>query len=202
MTKPRFLAQCDCIVRYLAILGGYGFLILSLLIAFEVVARKLFNFSLQGVDEIGGYIMAAAVALGLSYALAQRAHTRIDMFVEQLPGRLPAAMHVLAQVSLAGFALFMAWRAAVTLNDSIGYQSVASTPLQTPLWIPQLAWNVGLFFFAFLATATAVHALILFFRQPDTVAAHYGSRTVRDELDDELEAIGARPQVGGGSSRD
>ncbi len=60
-------------VRALAIIGGYGFLVLSLLVAFEVIARKFFAFSLQGIDEIGGYVMAGAVSLGISYTLVHRA---------------------------------------------------------------------------------------------------------------------------------
>ena len=201
-TRPRFLTECDRIVRYLAIVGGYGFFVLSLLVAFEVVARKLFSFSLQGVDEIGGYVMAGAVALGLSYALVHRAHTRIDVFVEKLPSGLRPAVHVLAQVALAGFAAFMAWRAEFTLSESLDYQSVASTPLQTPLWIPQLVWTAGLAVFAFLAGATAIHAVILLARRPDQVAVHYGPRTVREELNDEMKAIGTPAgRAGDGSQR-
>jgi len=74
------------------------------------------------------------------------------MFVDRLPARLRPAFHAFAVVSLAAFGVFMAWRATVTLLETIEYQSVASTPLQTPLWIPQLVWNVGLIFFAGLAT--------------------------------------------------
>lgn len=178
-------------VRILAILGGYGFLVLSLLVAFEVVARKFFAFSLQGVDEIGGYVMAGSVAMGISHTLLQRSHTRIDMFIDRLPARLRPSFHAFAMVSLAAFGLFMAWRATTTLIDSIQYGSVASTPLQTPLWIPQLVWDVGLIFFAGLATVLAAHAVILAVRDPDRVMVLYGPRTVREEVKDEVAVLEA-----------
>lgn len=177
------------LVRALAIAGGYGFLGLSLLVAFEVIARKFFAFSLQGVDEIGGYVMAGAVAMGISYTLFHRAHTRIDMFVDRLPARLRPAFHALAMVALAVFGLFMAWRATVTLRETIDYQSVASTPLQTPLWIPQMIWDAGLLFFAGLATVLALHAVVLTVRNPAAVLALYGPRSVREEIDDEVAVL-------------
>lgn len=177
------------LVRALAIAGGYGFLGLSLLVAFEVIARKFFAFSLQGIDEIGGYVMAGAVAMGISYTLFHRAHTRIDMFVDRLPARLRPALHAFAMVALAVFGVFMAWRATTTLLDSIGYQSIASTPLQTPLWIPQLIWDAGLLFFAGLTTILALHAVVLVVRNPVAVMALYGPRTVREEIDDEVAVL-------------
>ena len=42
---------------FLSIIGGYVLLGLSFLIVFEV-QRKPIDFSLQGVDEIGGYVVA------------------------------------------------------------------------------------------------------------------------------------------------
>jgi hypothetical protein len=91
----------------------------------------------------------------------------------------------------------MAWRATTTLIDSISYGSVASTPLQTPLWIPQLVWDIGLIFFAILATVLAVHAVILAVRDPDGVMALYGPRTVREEVNDEVAVLEAsRGQMG------
>ena len=43
----------DAIERWLGTLFGLIFVALSLLVAVETVARKLFNFSLQGADELG-----------------------------------------------------------------------------------------------------------------------------------------------------
>ena len=177
--------------RILAIVGGYGFLVLSLLIAFEVLARKFFAFSLQGIDEIGGYIMAGAVALGISYTLVHRSHTRIDMFIDWLPMKLRPAFHAFAMVTLAAFGVFMAWRSTVVLIETIGYQSVASTPLQTPLWIPQLIWAAGLLFFAVLSTVLALHAVVLTVRNPGAVMVLYGPRTVREEVDAEVAVLEA-----------
>ena len=57
----------------------------------EMVTRKLFNFSLQGVDEIGGYTLAVTSALGLFvHAAGTRGHTRVDFLLSRLPAWLCA----------------------------------------------------------------------------------------------------------------
>ena len=44
------------VARFIAILCGYGILLLALAVTVEIVGRKLFAFSLQGIDDIaGGY---------------------------------------------------------------------------------------------------------------------------------------------------
>ena len=42
----------------LANIFGIVFLVLSVVVAVETIARKVFNFSLQGADELGGYSLA------------------------------------------------------------------------------------------------------------------------------------------------
>jgi hypothetical protein len=48
----------DGATRIGAILSGYALLLLSLTICAEIVLRRLAAYSLQGVDEIGGYVLA------------------------------------------------------------------------------------------------------------------------------------------------
>ena len=73
----------------------------------EMVTRKLFNFSLQGVDEVGGYTLAVTSALGFSYTLLARgAHAGRLPAVAPAAESLRAFLNTLAMVSLAALALF------------------------------------------------------------------------------------------------
>jgi TRAP-type C4-dicarboxylate transport system permease small subunit len=188
---------CRPLIRAGAVASGYCLLGLSFLVGFEVISRKLFDFSLQGVDEIGGYVLAVVVAFGLSYTLIHRAHTRIDVILGWLPKSFQPVLHFTAFASLAGFAVFMAWRAMVTLGESIEYESIATTPLETPLWIPQSIWVLGLVIFAILSAALALHAGYLLFRCPAAVLDYYGPRTVKDEIKEEYTAPARRTDGGG-----
>lgn len=168
-----------------AVAAGYAALGLSLLITFEVIARKLFNFSLQGVDEIGGYVLAIGVSFSFAYALLHRAHTRVDVLMTRLPAFLQAPLNAAAMLMLSGLSLFMLWRAVETLQETVEFGSLASTPLQTPLWIPQSLWVIGLGVFALLTSLLALRALLLLAGgRLTTLNVEFGPRSAQDELDE------------------
>lgn len=177
----------DSLLRRLAggaaVIAGYSTLGLAMLITFEVVARKIFSFSLQGADEIGGYVLAIGVSFSLAYTLMERAHTRVDVLLRRFPTVLQGALNAVAMALLAAFSLFMFWRAVATLTETLEFGSLASTPLQTPLWIPQGLWVAGLGVFAALSTLLAVRAVTLLARgQITQLNIEFGPRSAQDEL--------------------
>ncbi|MDX5377749.1 MAG: TRAP transporter small permease [Halomonas sp.] len=175
-----------------AIAAGYAALGLSLLITFEVIARKLFSYSLQGVDEIGGYVLAIGVSFSFAYALLHRAHTRVDVLLTRLPRPLQAPLNAVAITLLAAFSSFMLWRAIETLEETLEFGSLASTPLQTPLWIPQSLWVVGLGVFCMLTLLLAVRALVLLATgQLGVLDREYGPRSTDDELSEARKEYGS-----------
>ncbi|HEX5513894.1 MAG TPA: TRAP transporter small permease [Gammaproteobacteria bacterium] len=199
MVFSRFLHFGEGLARLAALGAGYATLALSFLVAFEVVARKVFNYSMQGADEIGGYVMAIGVAFSFTYALVERAHTRVDVFYAQCPVFLRAPLNLFASLSLAGMAVFMFHRGVATLQESIEFKSLASTPLQTPLWIPQGLWVVGLGLFALFTAVLALRAIYLVVtRQFGSVNKEFGPRDADDEIEEaqrELVAQFERPQA-------
>ena len=184
------------VARVAAIICGYVVLILSLAVSVEIVGRKLFSFSLQGTDDMGGYVLAIIAVIGASYTMAKRGHTRVDIFLVMLPTRWQRLLNVLAMVTMAAFAGFAAWRGSTVLMESIEFQSVASNPLQTPLWQPQLVWLIGLVLFALISLAYAVHALLLLASGDARLNRFYGPASVQEELDAELAAQAARAAQG------
>ena len=170
----------------LSILGGYVLLILSFLIVFEVFSRKLFDFSLQGVDEIGGYVVAITGTFGFAYALIERTHTRIDILLGHVPPLLRNLLNLLAYALVTAAALFMLRYGYEALSESILFGSISPTPLQTAMWIPQSLWVAGLVVFAITATAMLVHLLVLQFRNPERGFQQYGPPGVELEVGREM----------------
>ena len=80
-----------------ATIFGLAFLVLAGAVATETIMRKVFNRSLQGVDELGGYILALAGATSFAVALVARAHIRIDLVHDHLPLALRVILNILAQ---------------------------------------------------------------------------------------------------------
>jgi TRAP-type C4-dicarboxylate transport system permease small subunit len=180
------------VARVAAILCGYAVLVLSVFVAIDIVGRKLFGFTFQGMDDMGGYVLAIIAVVGASYTMAMRGHTRVDVFLVRMSPAAQRALNALAMVTMAGFAAFAAWRGLAVLLESIEFQSVATNPLQTPLWQPQGLWVAGLVLFALISTAYAVHALVLLARGGPELNRLYGPATAQDELEAELTARAER----------
>lgn len=173
-------------VDVLVLATGWWLIVLSVLSCIEMVTRKLFAFSLQGIDEVGGYTLAIASAIGFSYTLLTRGHTRIDFLVGKLSVRWRSVLNTLAMVTLMLMAVFAVLRGWVVLSESIEFQSRATTPLQTPMWIPQSMWFTGWLLFAVVSVYMAAHCLWLVAQgRHDTVNALYGPQTLDEEIESE-----------------
>ena len=102
----------DTLERWLGTLFGLIFIGLSLVVAVETVMRKVFNVSLQGADELGGYALAVGATIAFSMALLGRNHIRVDVFHERLPKSVQVLLNWLSALSMAGFAALLAYLAS------------------------------------------------------------------------------------------
>lgn len=198
MLLERLQMSADKFIRGTAILGGYALLGLSIAICLEIVLRRFAGVSLQGVDEVGGYVLAGVSAFGFAFALLHRAHTRIDIFLRRGGAPVQAALNLLNALLFAAVAIFMAWRAYATLARSVALGSIAATPLQTPIWIPQVIWFGGLVFFAAVASLLALRGLLRLDRGSDDVNAVLGPLSLSQELEAESDL---QQGAEGGASR-
>lgn len=180
-------AVLEKLVGAVALACGWALLALCALTGYDIVARRLLGHSVQGVDEIGGYILAITASVGFAAALLNRMHTRIDLGLMIMPVPLRAVMNAVAAITLAGFAIFMTEKAWATLMETLEFGARASTPLQTPLWIPQTLWIFGIALFALIATTMAVHAVWLLLRgQFGTLNTQYGPPSIDEETEASL----------------
>lgn len=175
------------LVRLASILCGWWLLAYCFLVIVDIVGRARFGLSLQGTDEIGGYTLAVTSAFGFAQTLLARRHTRIELIVQRL-GAVPAALlNLLAALVIGGAAVFLLERGWSVLDESIEFMAVSNSPLQIPLWIPQGLWVIGLGFFAAIAVALAVQAVLML----GNIARFnrlYGPPTIEEEIEESLEA--------------
>ncbi|MBX3604852.1 MAG: TRAP transporter small permease [Piscinibacter sp.] len=182
----------------LATLFGGIFLLLSVVVAVETISRKLFNVSLQGADELGGYALAVGSTIAFSLALMGRNHIRVDVFHEKFPRGVQAALNWLSIVALAVFGAFIAWIAFKVIGDTLQYRSTAQTPWATPLIWPQSVWYAGLVVFALVAVGHAARATqLLVQRRLDTLNRDFHPKSAKEELKEELEDLAQRQSAGG-----
>ncbi len=172
----------------LGLIFGFAFLALSFLIAVETLLRKLFNVSLQGADELGGYTLAVGSTIAFTLALFGRSHIRIDIFHERLPRRARTALNWLSALLLAAFALLLVWTCAGVIRETVEYGSTAQTPWATPLIYPQSVWFAGLAVFALVAASLAARASwLLFAGRSGELNAEFHPKGTHEELKEELD---------------
>ena len=177
----------------LANIFGIVFLVLSVVVAVETIARKVFNFSLQGADELGGYSLAVGSVIAFSLALTGRNHIRVDVFHELFSRRTQAALNWISIMLLAGFALALAVLCAKVLRETMEFGSTAQTPWATPLIYPQGLWYAGLLMFMLMACALAIRATYLVLTgKIDELNVEFHPKSAKEELKEELEDFAQR----------
>ncbi|MBT8359456.1 MAG: TRAP transporter small permease [Desulfobacterales bacterium] len=142
-------AQTEKISQVAAWFSGGLLFLASILIAVEVIARKVFSYSIGGADELSSYVLAISCTWGFSYALFRKTHIRIDVFYSRMPKPARHTLDILAHVLLGGYLIILCYFAFFVVKTSVVKHSAANTPLATPLWIPQSIWLAGLIWFGF-----------------------------------------------------
>ena len=174
------------VVDVLVIACGWWLIALSVLTCVEILGRKFFGFSLQGVDEIGSYTFAIITTFGFSYALVTAGHTRVDFLLSRFGPGVRALLNTAAMVTLAAMAGLAAYRAWHVLADSRALVSTAPTPLATPLWWPQSIWFVAWALFSVATLLAAAHACsLLAAGRVKDVNKRYGPQTLQEEIESE-----------------
>lgn len=188
----------DRIEGLLATVFGAIFLALSVVVAVETISRKLFNISLQGADELGGYALAVGSTIAFSLALMGRNHIRVDVFHEKLPQRVQGVLNWISVTSLAVLGVFIAWVAFKVIADTLEYGSTAQTPWATPLVYPQTVWYIGLVIFALVAVGYTLRAtLLLLGGRLDMLNHDFQPKSAKEELKEELDDLAQRQDAQG-----
>jgi TRAP-type C4-dicarboxylate transport system permease small subunit len=169
------------------ILFGATMLVFAVIVTIETVGRKFLNFSFQGVDELGGYVLAVTSALAFSLALIDRAHIRIDLFHRLLPRALQRGLDLASISMIALFALLLVYAGWLTVQETVEFRSTAPTPWATPLIWPQSLWFAALVLFAAFAVGAAAHAFVLSAaRRWRELDRNYGPKGTDEEIREEL----------------
>lgn len=177
----RIAATTRAVNRGIGIACGAVLLATGALILFEILLRQTAGSVLGGTDEISGYVMAAIATWGLSWALSERAHVRIDLLQRRLAPGGRAALDALALLSVACVAALVALHAWSVLSTSLARGSLANTPLETPLWIPQAIWLGGWAWFAVTAWLLAGCLLVALARRRFDLAEAIGGAQDQEE---------------------
>ena len=169
--------------------AGWCFLAMTLLICFDIVARRMLGFSSGATSELSGYLLGTGMSWGLAAALVERAHVRIDMLVQRLPLGARVWLHLAALLVLLVVAGFFAWGAASLAIDSWQLRATDISQLRTPLVVPQALWAAGFALFVVVALALGARALLALARgRKVEVDAMLVARSYEEEAAESIDA--------------
>jgi TRAP-type C4-dicarboxylate transport system permease small subunit len=175
------------LARYGVRLGGLAFIGVSLLVCLEVVLREVFRIGLGAASEVSAYVMAISAAWGFSFTLLNRAHVRVDAAILHLPKAVQAAFDVLALIVMSWLATSFVYFGWGVFEFSWVRNAHSMTPLQTPLWLPQGLWLLGMSLFmatSLLLTARCLRHLLR--GEIDEVRAIAGTLSAFEEAEGEV----------------
>jgi TRAP-type C4-dicarboxylate transport system permease small subunit len=112
----------------------------------------------RGADDLSAWLTAAAAFFALGHTFRHGELVRMGLAIEALPARARRWSELLALSITALFTGWMAWAVVSFVYDSWKFHEVAQGLIRIPIWIPQLAFALGvlIFFVAVLDDLVAV----------------------------------------------
>ncbi len=156
----RVLRLMRTLNRGVAYLIGVMLLACATFVLADIVLRQL-GTSFGGTDEISGYVMAIATAWGMSFALLELSHVRIDLLRQKANPLGRSLFDIFSMIVMTAVVLIIAYQCWPVLERSITNSSTANTPLETPLVWVQGPWFAGWVWFGIVSTLTTLSALAL-----------------------------------------
>jgi len=121
------------VARSLSIFGSVLVMIMAFLLVADVISRHFFNHPLPGAIELEQFMLATVAFLGLSWAMVNNSHVRVDL----LAGRLSAKTKTFFECifSLLGLCFFaiVTWQNSVRMMEAFEEQEIGMVT-GVPLW--------------------------------------------------------------------
>ena len=135
--------------------SSLALVVMIVLIGAEAVIRNVFGGSLQITDEIGGYLLVAVTFLSMSVAEAHGAFHRVELVQARMGQRARIWLQIAFDACSLLASLLVTWQLGRLFLNSWNSGDVAPTPLQTPLWLPQLVMGIGMAFLCYALVRSA-----------------------------------------------
>jgi|GEM_PF-1214954 TRAP-type C4-dicarboxylate transport system permease small subunit len=149
------------VVQLQCVFSEIVLVVLTVLIAAEVVCRSFFGFSLLIVEEIAGYLLLTLVFLGMGIATYENALFRVEFIINALPENIAEFLLIIYRLLCLAFTLILFQQMCLLVIDSYKKGVSAATILATPLFIPQLALVIGAATLSLILVAQIVNSLRL-----------------------------------------
>jgi TRAP-type C4-dicarboxylate transport system permease small subunit len=126
-----------------SLLGGLSTLLITALVAFDVLMRYFLNRPQLFVDEVASFLQIIVIFWGLAYTFQIGGHIRVDLVTTHLPGPARAWLRVVTLGVGVALLAVVSWVTGLSAVTAYRYERV-STVMLYPIWIPMLVIPTGL----------------------------------------------------------
>jgi len=123
--------------------GALAFGTLPVIVAYDVIARYVFNAPSIWVNEIAVYLVQVMVFLSMGLLVTDNSHVRVTLLTDRLPPAMQARLHRFSLVMIAVFATFIVWLGWAYTAHAWKQGQSSPTLLAVPLWIPNALIPLG-----------------------------------------------------------
>lgn len=94
------MKSIDALTEYIARFTAFVLVLLTLLIVFDALSRYLFHAGSIALQELEWHLFDAVILLGISYALKEGAHVRVDIFYASFKPQTQAYIDIFSYLFL------------------------------------------------------------------------------------------------------
>ena len=135
----RFL---DLLYGACGILAGISVVGILATVLFQVLSRYVaVTFD---ATEISGFLLAAAIFLGLAYTFKAGAHIRMTSLIHSAAGGRKRTIELFCTAISAVACVYFAWHTVEMVVDSYNFGDKSPGLMAVPFWIPQLPMAFGI----------------------------------------------------------
>ncbi len=129
--------------KLFAFVAGVIVIFTMLAVVYEVVMRYFFRSPTLWTVEVSGYSLLYITFLGAAWVLMHEGHVKIDLLTNRLKPNTQVILNIITSIFGVIVMLVIAWYSARVTWASYQTNYLASTELQTPLFIVFLIIPIG-----------------------------------------------------------
>ncbi len=92
------MKSIDTLIEYIGRITALALILLTLLIVYDALSRYLFQSGSIALQELEWHLFDLIILFGISYALKEGAHVRVDIFYANFSPRTQAVVNILSQL--------------------------------------------------------------------------------------------------------
>jgi TRAP-type C4-dicarboxylate transport system permease small subunit len=149
--------------EFLADIGIFCLVSLTLLISANVLMRYFLNAPISWADEFSAYLLLGIIFFGLAYALQDGAHIKIDFVVAMLPKKLQFFLSLAVHGVGVFFATLLLLGAYSRVNSFWELNTQSMGEFEFPLYVPALMLIIGCGMFLLVMMTRTAQLLVELF---------------------------------------